>query len=90
MFAKSIDSFTFQQTFLHEHLPTIVALIFSIYWSWIDIQVKRLEPYFQLSKEGGSTGDESMLLSNGVLRVSYVVSGCEGTFLTWNTYKGRR
>ncbi|KAF2021412.1 hypothetical protein BU24DRAFT_417075 [Aaosphaeria arxii CBS 175.79] len=63
MFAPSISEFTFRQTFLSTHLPTIVALVFSIFWAWIDLQVKRLEPWYQLSKPGGSIGRESVLLS---------------------------
>ncbi|KAH7135259.1 hypothetical protein B0J11DRAFT_575858 [Dendryphion nanum] len=52
----------FSQSFLFLHLPTIIALLFSIFWSWVDLQVKRLEPYYQLSKDGGSSAKDSLLL----------------------------
>jgi hypothetical protein len=52
----------FSQTFLYLYLPTILAIIFSILWNWIDLQVKRLEPYYQLSKSNGAPGKDSLLL----------------------------
>lgn len=61
--ANTIDDITFGQSFLYRYLPTIVALIFSIFWGWIDLQVKRLEPYHQLSKRDGALGKDSLLLS---------------------------
>ena len=48
--------------FLYFHLPIIVAILFSIFWSWVDLQVMRLEPYHQLSKVGGALGKHSLLL----------------------------
>lgn len=30
--------------------------------SWVDLDVKRLEPWFQLSNEGGATAEQSLLL----------------------------
>jgi hypothetical protein len=44
------------------YFPTIVAVIFSIYWAWIDLETKRMEPYYQLSKEQGALGKDSLLL----------------------------
>ena len=61
--AETIDDIPLGKSFLYRYLPTIVALIFSVYWSWIDLQVKRLEPYYQLSKPGGAWGKDSLLLS---------------------------
>ena len=61
--AETIDDIPLSQAFLYKYLPTIIALIFSIFWSWIDLQVKRLEPYHQLSKPGGAWGKDSLLLS---------------------------
>lgn len=39
--------------FLYLFLPTGTAVILSLLWSWIDLDARRLEPYFQLSKPQG-------------------------------------
>lgn len=62
MFATSTNEIPIAQSFLYLYLPTIIALLYSIFWSWIDLQIKRLEPYFQLSKPGGASGKDSLLL----------------------------
>lgn len=61
--AETLNDIPFGQSFLYRYLPTIVALIYSIFWGWIDLSVKRLEPYHQLSKPGGAWGKDSLLLS---------------------------
>jgi hypothetical protein len=50
------------QQFLYLYFPTVVAVLFSIYWAWIDLETKRMEPYYQLSKENGALGKDSLLL----------------------------
>ena len=61
--ANTIDDIPLSTSFLYLYLPTIVALVFSFFWSWIDLQIKRLEPYYQLSKPDGAWGKDSLLLS---------------------------
>lgn len=61
--ADTIEDIALDRSFLYKYLPTIIALIYSVFWSWIDLQVKRLEPYHQLSKSGGAWGKDSLLLS---------------------------
>jgi hypothetical protein len=51
-----------EQAFLYLYLPTILATLFSIYWTWIDVQTKHIEPYYQLSKQNGALGKDSLLL----------------------------
>lgn len=48
-------------------LPTLLAVIFGVLWEITDFEVKRLEPYFQLSRENGATGAET-------LNVDYITS----------------
>lgn len=60
---ETIDDIPFGKSFLYRYLPTIIALVFSVFWGWIDLQIKRLEPYYQLSKPGGAWGKDSLLLS---------------------------
>jgi hypothetical protein len=61
--ASTVDDIDFAQSFEYLYLPTIIALVFSIFWSWIDLQVKRVEPYHQLSQQDGAWGKDSLLMS---------------------------
>jgi hypothetical protein len=63
IFATNIERLPFGMSFLYLYLPTVITLVISIFWSWIDLQIKRLEPYYQLSKPGGAWGKDSLLLS---------------------------
>ena len=40
--------------------PTIIAVTFGILWQVTDFEVKRLEAFYQLSKEDGAVADESI------------------------------
>jgi hypothetical protein len=62
IFAPEINDLPLSDTFLYLYFPTILAVIFSIYWAWIDLETKRMEPYYQLSKENGALGKDSLLL----------------------------
>ncbi|KAI4937671.1 hypothetical protein J4E85_000106 [Alternaria conjuncta] len=62
IFAPKISDLPLSRTFLYLYFPTIAAVIFSIYWAWIDLETKRMEPYYQLSKEQGALGKDSLLL----------------------------
>ncbi|KAH7078120.1 hypothetical protein BKA63DRAFT_552243 [Paraphoma chrysanthemicola] len=61
-FSPKISNLPAKQTFLYLYFPTLVAALFSIYWAWIDLEIKRMEPYHQLSKEDGALGKDSLLL----------------------------
>lgn len=54
--------FSSSLSFGYLYLPTILAVLYSILWSWIDLDTKRLEPWFQLSRPGGAKAVDSMLL----------------------------
>ena len=60
--ASKISQLGAFDTFLHAYLPTILAVLYSLVWSWVDLDVKRIEPYRQLSKPGGASGQDSLLL----------------------------
>lgn len=51
---KTWEYFTFK------YLPTLVAVSFGVLWQVTDFEVKRLEPYYQLSREGGALAAESI------------------------------
>ncbi|KAI9662790.1 MAG: hypothetical protein M1829_006134 [Trizodia sp. TS-e1964] len=61
-FASASGNFTQAQTFSYSYLPTIVSVFYSMLWSWIDLDVKRLEPFLQLSKPEGASATSSILL----------------------------
>lgn len=44
------------------YLPTVIAVIYSMLWSWIDLDTKRLEPHFQLSRPGQSSNTNPLYL----------------------------
>lgn len=49
-------------TFSYLYIPTIIAVIFSLAWSWIDLDVKRMQPWLELSKEDGAAAEYSLFL----------------------------
>ncbi|KAH8599278.1 hypothetical protein B0O99DRAFT_613453 [Bisporella sp. PMI_857] len=46
--------------FSFKYLPTLIAVSFGVLWQITDFEVKRLEAYYQLSKEGGALAAESI------------------------------
>ena len=48
--------------FLFSYFPTIFAVLYSTLWNWVDLDTKRLEPWFQMSSETGASGRDSILL----------------------------
>jgi hypothetical protein len=48
------------QYFVWKYMPTIVLLTFGMMWQIVDFEVKRLEPYYQLSKRDGATARDSI------------------------------
>ena len=61
-FADIDDGFSILQSFSLLYLPTIIAVVYSMLWSWVDLDVKRLEPYYQLSQIGGASAERSLLI----------------------------
>lgn len=61
-FAATVDDLSVAATFSYLYLPTVIAVIYSMVWNWVDLDSKRLEPWFQLSKPEGATAENSILL----------------------------
>ncbi|KAI9375465.1 hypothetical protein BJX61DRAFT_493857 [Aspergillus egyptiacus] len=53
VFFRDTDSVSNLQTFAYNYIPVIIALVLATLWSFIDFDVLRLEPYFQLSRPEG-------------------------------------
>ncbi len=47
-------------TFINLYLPTILAVTLGMLWTWIDLDARRLEPFFRLSDPRGATAEESL------------------------------
>jgi hypothetical protein len=46
--------------FCWKYLPTIIFVSYGVFWQITDYQIKRLEPFYQLSQPTGSTAAESL------------------------------
>ncbi|KAI9889833.1 MAG: hypothetical protein M1814_004935 [Vezdaea aestivalis] len=57
---KYVKDVTTAQYFMWKYLPIIVAVLYGVMWVVADFEVKRLEPYYQLSRPGGALAAESL------------------------------
>ena len=48
--------------FCYQYLPQMIVVALGVGWAAVDLDVKRLEPYFQLSKPEGATARNSIFL----------------------------
>jgi hypothetical protein len=62
LFASKINNLPLSQKFPYLYLPTIISLVLSFVWAWLDLDVRRLQPWIELSKERGARGADSLLL----------------------------
>lgn len=49
--------------FGYQIFPTLISVLYGSLWTWIDHDIKRLEPYLQLSKPAGALARDSLLLN---------------------------
>ena len=61
-FADGNGRFTALQSFSYLYLLTILAVFLGMFYSWVDSDVKRLEPFFQLSYPKGALAQEALTL----------------------------
>jgi len=62
LFAMKISELGAGYIFLYRYFPTIISVSYGLVWHWIDVDTRRAEPYRQLSKPGGASGRDSLLL----------------------------
>lgn len=60
-FGTSIDYISATATFLYLYLPTLIAVLYAMI-TWVDLDVRRLEPWFRISRPDGPSAKESILL----------------------------
>ena len=53
--------------FCWKYLPTLIFVVYGVLWSVMDYQIKRLEPYYQLSQSCGSTAAASLNLDHNTI-----------------------
>ncbi|KAL9638010.1 MAG: hypothetical protein Q9204_001647 [Flavoplaca sp. TL-2023a] len=61
-FAPLDAEFSLSLRFGYFYSPILIAVIFGTFWSWVDLDTKRLEPYFQLSQPQGASAANSIHL----------------------------
>ncbi|KAI9704019.1 MAG: hypothetical protein M1820_005640 [Bogoriella megaspora] len=49
--------------FLWKYMPVIVVVVYGFLWQISDFEVKRLEPFYQLSRRNGATAAESLSMN---------------------------
>lgn len=59
---NKVDDIPTVEFFCWKYLPTLVMVTFGVLWQLTEYQVKRLEPYYQLSKPNGNTAAQSINL----------------------------
>lgn len=67
---RKADDLTLAVFFTWKYAPIIAFVFYGILWQMTDFEVKRLEPYYQLSRKTGATAGES-------LNMDYL------TFMSW-------
>ncbi|KAM0223192.1 hypothetical protein ACHAQD_003384 [Fusarium lateritium] len=60
--SPSLDDIPYYAKFSYLYVPTIIAVLYSMVWTWIDLDVKRMQPWFELSKPNGATAEDSLFL----------------------------
>ncbi|KAM6522257.1 hypothetical protein FALCPG4_011935 [Fusarium falciforme] len=60
--SPTLDDLPGYAKYSYLYVPTIIAVLYSMIWSWIDLDVKRMQPWFELSKPKGATAENSLFL----------------------------
>lgn len=62
MYADPDTELSLRAVSLCNYLPSLVAVLFGLLWTIPNYHYRRIEPYYQLSKPGGATAEDSLLL----------------------------
>ncbi|KAI1265987.1 hypothetical protein F5Y18DRAFT_384188 [Xylariaceae sp. FL1019] len=60
--SQSVDSLPGTVRYATAYLPTAIAILYAILWSLVDVDAKRIQPWLEVSRSGGSTAENSLLL----------------------------
>jgi hypothetical protein len=57
---EKVGDLTVTKYFAWQYAPIIISVFYGVLWQMSDFEVKRLEPFYQLSKKTGATAGESL------------------------------
>ena len=72
VFADTREEIPTGLSILYLTFPTVLAVVYSIWWSYVDLDVKRLEPWYQLAYPKEGTSIRPLLLQYPVEFVAWV------------------
>ncbi|KAI3401029.1 hypothetical protein diail_734 [Diaporthe ilicicola] len=61
--SSSMDDIPESVNIAYLYMPTTVAVLYSLLWTWIDLDVRRMQPWFELSRSHGARAEQSLLLN---------------------------
>lgn len=70
--STSPDDLSNLAAFGYLFLPTIIAVIYSLFWNWVDLDAKRMQAWFEMSRSDGATAGSSILLTYPYQFVGFV------------------
>ncbi|KAL6849411.1 hypothetical protein ACO1O0_008951 [Amphichorda felina] len=70
--SPSLDQIPQYAMISSQYAPQVLAVLYSLFWSWIDLDIKRIQPWFQMSRPEGATAEDSLLLDYPYTFVAWV------------------
>lgn len=61
--SSSEDDISESVNIAYLYMPTTVAVLYSLLWTWIDLDVRRMQPWLELSRPHGANAEQSLLLN---------------------------
>ncbi|KAL1868294.1 hypothetical protein Daus18300_006018 [Diaporthe australafricana] len=61
--SSSMDEIPESVNIAYLYMPTTVAVLYSLLWTWIDLDVRRMQPWLELSRSHGASAEQSLLLN---------------------------
>lgn len=62
LFADTVNDLSTSQVFLYLYLPVVITVVYGLVWAWIDLNARRLEPYYAMARASGAKASASILL----------------------------
>lgn len=60
--SSSLETIPYYAMWSYLYGPNLVAVLYSFIWNWVDLDARRMQPWFELSKPEGATAEDSLLL----------------------------
>lgn len=72
LFAATVKNFSSGQSFVYIYLPVVITVLYGLVWTWIDLDARRLEPYYAMAESRGATAEKSLFLDYTSVFVAYI------------------